>query len=170
VELRAPGAIAVGRAGCDVEHFGFDLRNVVGKVDRGLVGELRWNGADCRWACVEVGVEVAHADGSAAECGDVAAFRWPRFVNTLEGQPANATHWSTRSMAAATVVERWFAELTTKWIKRGAHRSVPDLVASIRTWITNWNDNPKPFIWHKTADQILDSLAAYRQRINDSGH
>jgi len=68
------------------------------------------------------------------------------------------------------LVERWFAELTTKWIKRNAHRSVRDLVASIRTWITLWNDNPKPYIWHKTADEILDSLAAYCQRINDSGH
>src|SRR2546423_1609884 len=68
------------------------------------------------------------------------------------------------------LVERWFAELTSTWIKRGSHRSVRDLVASIRTWIANWNDDPKPFIWHKTADQILDSLAAYCQRINDSGH
>ncbi len=68
------------------------------------------------------------------------------------------------------LVERWFAELTTKWIKRGTHRSVRELVASIRTWITNWNDDPKPFVWHKTADEILDSLATYCQRINDSGH
>jgi len=60
--------------------------------------------------------------------------------------------------------------LTTKWIKRAAHLSVRVLVASIRTWITNWNDNPKPFVWHKTADQILNSLAFYCQRINDSGH
>ena len=50
---------------------------------------------------------------------------------------------------------RWFAELTTKWIKRSAHRSVRDLVASIRTWITNWNEDPKPYVWHKTADEIL---------------
>ena len=68
------------------------------------------------------------------------------------------------------LVERWFAELTTKWIKRSAHRSVRDLVASIRTWITDWNDDPKLFVWHKSADEILDSLAAYCQRINDSGH
>ncbi len=54
--------------------------------------------------------------------------------------------------------------------KPAAHRSVRDLVASIRTWITNWNDNPRPFVWHKTADEILDSLASYCQRINDSGH
>ena len=51
-----------------------------------------------------------------------------------------------------------------------SHRSVRDLVASIRTWITNRDDNPKPFVWHKSTDQIPDSLAAYRQRINDSGH
>jgi transposase len=67
------------------------------------------------------------------------------------------------------LVERWFAELTTKWLKRSAHRSVPDLVASIRSSTTNWNDNPKPYVWHKTADEILDSLASYCQRISDSG-
>lgn len=53
------------------------------------------------------------------------------------------------------LVERWFAELTTKWLRRGTHRSVPQLVALIRTWITDWNDNPKPFIWHKTATRLL---------------
>ena len=67
-------------------------------------------------------------------------------------------------------VERCFAELTSKWIKRASHRSVRELIASIRSWITNWNDDPKPFVWHKSADEILDSLAAYCQRINDSGH
>jgi hypothetical protein len=61
----------------------------------------------------------------------------------------------------------WFLGL---WIKRGSHRSVRDLVASIRTWIANWNDDPKPYVWHKTAEEILDSLAAYCQRINDSRH
>ena len=68
------------------------------------------------------------------------------------------------------LVERWFAELTTKWLRRGTHRSVKELVASIRTWIANWNDDPNPFVWHKTADEILDSLAAYCQRIPDSAH
>ncbi|MBA3364973.1 MAG: IS630 family transposase, partial [Actinobacteria bacterium] len=40
----------------------------------------------------------------------------------------------------------------------------------IRTWITLWNEDPKPYVWHKTADEILDSLASYCQRISDSGH
>ena len=56
------------------------------------------------------------------------------------------------------------------WLRRGTHRSTRELVASIRTWITNWNDEPKPFVWHKTADEILDNLANYCQRISDSGH
>jgi hypothetical protein len=54
--------------------------------------------------------------------------------------------------------------------ERRTHHSVKDLVASIRTWIQHWNDEPKPFIWHKTADEILDNLAHYCQRINDSRH
>ena len=70
------------------------------------------------------------------------------------------------------LVERWFAELTTKsdqTLKPTAPVPAPR-VASIRTWITNWNDEPRPYIWHKTADEILDSLAHYCQRISDSGH
>jgi hypothetical protein len=66
------------------------------------------------------------------------------------------------------LVERWFAELTSKWLRRGSHRSVPELTASIQAWIDTWNDNPRPFVWTKTADEILDTIASYRQRINNS--
>jgi transposase len=94
----------------------------------------------------------------------------PSIQRWLLRHPRFTVHFTPTYSSWLNLVERWFAELTTKWIKRGTHRSVRDLVASIRTWISNWNDDPKPFIWHKTADQILDSLAAYCQRINDSGH
>jgi hypothetical protein len=63
-----------------------------------------------------------------------------------------------------------FAELTTKWLRRGAHRSVRELEQAIQAWIEAWNKNPRPFVWHKTADEILDTIATYCQRINDSGH
>jgi transposase len=66
------------------------------------------------------------------------------------------------------LVERWFAELTTKWLKRSAHRSVRDLTDSIRAWTANWNEDPKPYTWHKT-DEIHTSLASYCQRISDLG-
>ena len=84
--------------------------------------------------------------------------------------PRFSFHYTPTYSSWLNLVERWFAELTSKWLRRGTHRSVNQLIASIRTWITNWNDEPKPFVWHKSADEILDSVAAYCQRINDSGH
>jgi transposase len=94
----------------------------------------------------------------------------PTIQRWLLRHPRFVFHFTPTYSSWMNLVERWFAELTTKWIKRGTHRCVRELVRSIRTWITNWNDDPKPFVWHKTADEILDSLAAYCQRINDSGH
>ncbi len=93
----------------------------------------------------------------------------PSIQRWLLRHPRFQLHFTPTYSSWLNLVERWFAELTTKWIKRSAHRSVRDLVASIRTWIANWNEDPRPYVWHKTADQILDSLAAYCQRINDSG-
>ena len=59
------------------------------------------------------------------------------------------------------LVERWFAELTNKWLRRGTHRSTKELEAAIAHWIDHWNEDPKPFVWHKSADEILDTLATY---------
>jgi len=94
----------------------------------------------------------------------------PSIQRWLVRHPRFTLHFTPTYSSWLNLVERWFSELTMKWIKRGTHRSVRDLVASIRTWIALWNDDPKPYVWHKTADQILDSLAAYCQRINDSRH
>jgi transposase len=94
----------------------------------------------------------------------------PTIQRWLVCHPRFTLHFTPTYSSWLNLVERWFAELTTKWIKRSAHRSVRDLTASIRTWITNWNDEPKPYVWHKNADEILDNLANYCQRINDSGH
>lgn len=94
----------------------------------------------------------------------------PAIQRWLKRHPRFTLHFTPTYSSWLNLVERWFAELTTKWIKRGSHRSVRDLVASIKTWIANWNDEPKPYVWHKSADEILESLASYCQRINDSGH
>jgi transposase len=94
----------------------------------------------------------------------------PSIQRWLARHPRFTLHFTPTYSSWLNLVERWFAELTTKWLKRSAHRSVRDLVASIRTWIANWNEEPKPYVWHKSADEILDSLASYCQRINDSGH
>jgi transposase len=65
------------------------------------------------------------------------------------------------------LVERWFADLTTKQVRRGVHRSVAELEAAIRTYIDAHNAEPKPFIWTKTADQILASIARFARRTVD---
>jgi hypothetical protein len=62
------------------------------------------------------------------------------------------------------LVERWFAELTNKRIRRGVFRSVKELEAVIREYIDVHNEDPKPFVWTRTADRILDSIARYAQR------
>ena len=67
-------------------------------------------------------------------------------------------------------VERWFALVTDKKGRHGANRSIQALEKDIRDWIAAWNDNPKPFTWTKSADEILERLASYLQRIPGAGH
>lgn len=94
----------------------------------------------------------------------------PAVKRWLLAHPRFVFHFTPTYSSWMNLVERWFGELTTKWIRRGTHRSVKELIASIRTWIASWNEHPRPYVWHKTADQILDGLASYCQRINNSGH
>jgi transposase len=94
----------------------------------------------------------------------------PAIQRWLAGHPRFVLHFTPTSSSWLNLVERWFAELTTKKLRRGAHRSVRALNADIRAWIDTWNDEPKPFVWTKTADQILESIARYCTRINESRH
>jgi transposase len=66
------------------------------------------------------------------------------------------------------LVERWFSALTTKKLQRSAHRNVKELAADITAWAATWNENPTPFVWHKTAEQILERLAGYCSAINEA--
>jgi transposase len=88
----------------------------------------------------------------------------------LLAHPRFHLHFTPTGASWLNLVERWFAELTNKKLRRGAHRSVRELNKDIRDWIAHWNENPRPYIWTKTAEQILDSLTRYCQRINNSGH
>ena len=101
---------------------------------------------------------------------DSSTHKTPSIQRWVVRHPRFTLHVTPTYSSWLNLVERWFAELTTKWIKRSAHRCVSDLIKSIRTWIANCNDDPHPYVWHKTANEILDSLASYCQRINDSGH
>jgi transposase len=94
----------------------------------------------------------------------------PAVKRWLAAHPRFALHFTPTSSSWLNLVERWFAQLTTKKLRRGTHTSVRQLNNDIRAWIDTWNDNPRPYVWTKTADQILESIGNYCTRINDSGH
>jgi transposase len=94
----------------------------------------------------------------------------PAIQKWLLAHPRFVLHFTPTSASWLNLVERWFGELTSKLLKRATHRSVRALNTDIRAWIETWNEDPRPYVWTKTADQILDSIARYCERINDSRH
>jgi transposase len=90
--------------------------------------------------------------------------------NWLAKRPRFHLHFTPTSASWINLVERWFAALTEKQLKRGTHRSTKELKDAISAFIKNHNNDPKPLVWHKTADQILDSVARFCTRTLDSAH
>jgi transposase len=84
--------------------------------------------------------------------------------------PRFHVHFTPTSASWLNQVERFFATLTEKQIRRGSFRSTRQLEASIREYLDHHNAQPKPFVWTKSADDILNALAKYCERTNDSGH
>jgi transposase len=103
-------------------------------------------------------------------CDNYATHKTDTIQAWLAAHPRFHMHFVPTSSSWLNLVERWFSELTTKLLQRGVHHSVQALEADIRAWIQTWNDDPRPFVWTKTADEILDALAAYCQRISGAGH
>jgi len=102
---------------------------------------------------------------------NVSTHRTPEIKRWLLRHPRFTLHFTPTYSSWINLIERWFAELTTKWLRRGTHRSTKELEAAITSWVEQWNQDPKPFVWHKSADEILETLATYCQRMtSDSGH
>ena len=88
----------------------------------------------------------------------------------LAKRPRFHVHFTPTSASWINMVERWFATLTEKQIRRGAHRSVRELEAAIKSYLEITNQSPRPFVWTKTADEILASVARFCARTSESGH
>jgi transposase len=88
----------------------------------------------------------------------------------LAKRPRVHLHFTPTSASWLNLVERWFAALTEKQIKRGTHASTRVLEAAIRQYIAVTNETPKPFVWTKTAEEILASVARFCHRISETGH
>lgn len=93
----------------------------------------------------------------------------PLMTAWLAPHPRFHTHFTPTGAPWINLVERFFAAPTEKQLRRGAHRSTRELEAAIMRYIEHGNADPKPFIWTKTADQIIDSVTRFCERISDSG-
>ena len=90
--------------------------------------------------------------------------------NWLARRPRCHLHFTPTSASWINQVERWFAEITRQQIHRGTYRSTQALERAIREYLEVYNEDPKPFVWRKTADQILESLQGYCTVISATGH
>jgi transposase len=88
----------------------------------------------------------------------------------LTRHPRFHVHFTPTSASWINQVERFFATLTQRQIRRGTHRSTVELERAIKTYLHNHNRDPRPFVWIKTADQIFDSLKRFCMRTSNSGH
>ncbi|MEU0823204.1 IS630 family transposase [Streptomyces mirabilis] len=103
-------------------------------------------------------------------CDNYATHNTAEIRTWLGKHPRFHMHFTPTGSSWINQVERWFGLLTDKLIRRGVHTSVKALEDDIRAWITTWNQNPRPFTWVKTADEILNSLADYLTKVRPPRH
>ncbi len=97
---------------------------------------------------------------------NLATHKAPKVQAWLLRHPRFHFHFTPTYGSWMNMVERWFSALPTKKLRRSAHRNVKELAADIRDWVKVWNEDPKPFVWHRTAEEILERLAGYCAAIN----
>jgi len=103
-------------------------------------------------------------------CDNYGTHKTPATRAWLARHPRFHLHFTPTGSSWINQVERWFGFLTDQMLRRGVHKSVQALEADIRAWVADWNQHPRPFIWTKTAEEILESLARYCRRISGAGH
>src|SRR5215475_5422035 len=103
-------------------------------------------------------------------CDNYGTHKTPGIQDWLARHPRFHVHFTPTGSSWINQVERWFGYLTDQKIRRGVHKSVQALEADIRDWIEHWNENPRPFAWTKTAEEILNSLAEYLSKISGGAH
>jgi transposase len=112
----------------------------------------------------------AYGAGHPPRDGQLRTHKTPAIKNWLARHPRFQVHFTPTSASWLNQVERWFATLTQKYIRRGTHRSTRQFEQAIRHYIKINNDDPKPFVWSKTADDILASIERFCPRTSNSRH
>ena len=94
-------------------------------------------------------------------CDNYGTHKTPAIRAQFARHPQFHMHFTPTGSLWINQVERWFGYLTEQKIRRGAHKSVQSLEADIRAWISDWNSNPRLFVWTRSAEETLDSLADF---------
>jgi transposase len=103
-------------------------------------------------------------------CDNLSTHKAPAVQRWLVAHPRFHLHFTPTYSSWLNEVERWFAELTRRQLDRGVFCSVEALICALEAWIEGWNKDPHPFVWTKTADDILGKIARYCGRISGPGH
>jgi len=136
---RAPTFTPQTRSIQTARHRAIEFKRFLAHLDRSVPAEL--------------GVHVI--------CDNSSTHKTPAIQRWLVAHPRLQLHFTPTYSSWLNLVERFIAELTTKWLRRGSHQSVAELEQAIESWIETWNADPHPFVWTKTADEILDTIATY---------
>jgi transposase/transcriptional regulator with XRE-family HTH domain len=155
-----------------VRHGTTSLFAAFNTADGTVISSLhrRHRSAEFRKFLIKIDQQVAgHLDVHLV-CDNYGTHKSPTVSAWLEDHPRFHMHYTPTYSSWINQVERFFAYVTTDLLQRSDHHSVQALEADIRKWIKAWNENPQPFIWTKTAEQILESLARLLQRTTGAGH
>jgi transposase len=101
---------------------------------------------------------------------NLSTHKTPAIKRWLLQRPRFHLHFTPTYSSWINQVERWFAELTRRQLRRGVHRSTRALEDTIRLYLATYNDDPRPFVWVKTADEILASIERFCLRTSGTGH
>ena len=155
-----------------VRHGTTDLFAAFNIADGTVISQLRRHhrAAEFKMFLARIDKAVPAGLGVHLVCDNLATHKAPVIQDWLARHPRFRLHFTPTGSSWINQVERWFGYLTSQRIRRGVHKSVQALEADIRDWIEHWNQNPRPFSWTKTADEILDSLAKYLARISGAGY
>jgi transposase len=103
-------------------------------------------------------------------CDNLSVHKAPAVKTWLLKHPRFALHFTPTYSSWLNQVERWFAELQRRRLERGIFCSIDELTCALEQWVKFWNANAKPFKWTRTADQIIDAIGRYCERISGPGH
>jgi transposase len=140
--------------------------------DGSVIGELHRRHRAVEFKKFLATIDKAVPDGLEVHvvCDNYGTHKTPGGQDLAGRPPRFHLHYTPTGSSWINQVERWFGFLTDQLLGRGVHKSVQALEGDIRAWVADWNQHPRPFIWTKTAEEILESLARYCRRISGAGH